>query len=73
MAIAKEFKQSEFKNEYHKLLVNIIFIESWLSMKNQAHLKPFELTYQQYNILRILRGQHPEPTPPFFVNRLNDR
>jgi DNA-binding MarR family transcriptional regulator len=74
MQIEKEIKQDKFKNEYHKLSVNILYTGSWLSIKNQAHLKPFGLTYQQYNILRILRGQYPNPaTVSLLIDRMLDK
>ena len=74
MQIEKEIKQDKFKNEYHKLSVNILYTGSWLSIKNQVHLKPFSLTYQQYNILRILRGQYPNPaTVSLLIDRMLDK
>jgi DNA-binding MarR family transcriptional regulator len=74
MQIEKEIKQIKFKNEYQKLSVNLLFTGSWLSMKNQIHLKPFGLTYQQYNILRILRGQYPNPaTVSLLIDRMLDK
>ncbi|MEO8666606.1 MAG: MarR family transcriptional regulator, partial [Ignavibacteria bacterium] len=61
MKLEQEIKQDKFNSEYHKLIVNITFTGSWLTMKSSEYMKPFSLTIQQYNILRILRGQHPEP------------
>ncbi|SNS79275.1 DNA-binding transcriptional regulator, MarR family [Ekhidna lutea] len=70
MGISEEIKQEKFKSEYEKAIVNIIFTNSWL---NQQHVRLFKesgLTTPQYNILRILRGQHPNPAT---VNLLIDR
>jgi DNA-binding MarR family transcriptional regulator len=62
MDIEKEIGQTiQFKSEIHKVAVNILFTASWLQLKNTETLKPYELTPQQFNILRILRGQHPHP------------
>ncbi|PJB00335.1 MAG: MarR family transcriptional regulator [Ignavibacteriales bacterium CG_4_9_14_3_um_filter_30_11] len=62
MKIEEEIKQKQFKSEYHKTLINIIFTYNWL-IKNQVEiLKPFDITLQQFNILRILRGQYPNPS-----------
>jgi len=41
--------------------VNLIYTHSWLVSKIQAILSEFDITPQQFNILRILRGQHPSP------------
>jgi len=61
MKLELEIQQSKFKNEYHKMLVNIIYTGHWIQNKVAARLKPFDITPQQFNILRILRGQHPKP------------
>jgi len=74
MQIEKEIKQKSFKNEYHKLTVNLMFTGSWLNVKNHDHLKPYGITIQQYNILRILRGQYPEPTTvTLLIGRMMDK
>ena len=70
MKIGKEIKQTKFKNEYQKLLINILFTSGWLSAKHTCNLKPYGISTQQFNILRILRGQHPKPAT---VNLLIDR
>lgn len=70
MEIGKEIKQEKFKNEYQKMLVNILFTSSWLSSKHACSLKPYGISVQQYNILRILRGQYPSPVT---INLLIDR
>ena len=70
MKIGNEIKQTKFKNEYQKMLINILFTSGWLSSKHSGNLKPYGISSQQYNILRILRGQHPQPAT---VNLLIDR
>ena len=66
MKLEDEIKQKEFKSEYHKAMVNMIFTSNWLD----ANSKKFGVTSQQFNILRILRGAHPEPCT---INMLRDR
>jgi DNA-binding MarR family transcriptional regulator len=74
MRIEKEIKQKSFKSEYQKLTVNLMYTGSWLNVKNHDHLKPFGITIQQYNILRILRGQHPNPTTvTLLIERMLDK
>jgi len=70
MEIGKEIKQSKFKSEHQKMLINILFTAGWLSSKHSTSLKPYGISSQQFNILRILRGQHPKPAT---VNLLIDR
>lgn len=70
MKIEDEIKQSAFKNEYAKLLVNLLFTGNWIHHYNKKFLKKYSLSPEQYNVLRILRGQHPKPAS---INMLNDR
>ena len=59
MRIEDEIKQKQFSNIYHRMSVNILFTASWLQTHHLRMLKPHGITPQQYNVLRILRGQHP--------------
>ncbi|MCX8490856.1 MAG: MarR family transcriptional regulator [Cyclobacteriaceae bacterium] len=60
MSIEKDIKQKKFDNEFHKMAVNIMFTSSWLHSGNLVRLKPYAITPEQYNVLRILRGSHPQ-------------
>jgi len=59
MRLEDAIKQKKFDNEYEKAVVNILFTASWLESSNLQRMKPFGITSQQYNVLRILRGSHP--------------
>jgi DNA-binding MarR family transcriptional regulator len=59
MKIEDEIKQPKFRTSYQKVGINIIFTSNWLLGKQQDFFKPFGITASQFNILRILRGQHP--------------
>ena len=61
MRIEDEIRQKKFKSEYQKDHINILFTPAWLSQQNQQILKPLGISSQQFNILRILRGMHPQP------------
>ena len=57
MKLEEEIKQENFKNEYQKLMINQLFTGKWIANIISKNLKKFDLTSQQYNVLRILRGQ----------------
>lgn len=62
MSIETDIKQTTpFRTPYHRVLVNLIYTSNWVSNSQTQLLKPFKLTLQQYNVLRILRGQYPSP------------
>jgi DNA-binding MarR family transcriptional regulator len=60
MNIEEEIQQKKFKDAHEKALVNLIYTSNWLQTKQQEFFKSFGITGQQFNILRILRGQHPK-------------
>jgi DNA-binding MarR family transcriptional regulator len=59
MSIEQDIKQEKFESEFHKAAVNILFTSSWLYNINAVRLKGYDITPEQYNVLRILRGSHP--------------
>ncbi len=75
MGLEQEIKQGkQFDSEYEKLIVNLIYTNSWLSEQQLKTFKPFGITAPQYNVLRILRGQYPEPcTVNTIIDRMLDR
>ncbi len=70
MRIDEEIQSSNFEDNYHKVVVNIAYTEGWLSNTLRLHFEKFNLTRQQFNILRILRGQYPKPAT---INVLKER
>jgi len=70
MKIETEIHQLKFRNEFHKLAVDIIYTHGWLMDKQSALFDKYHVTSNQFNVLRILRGQHPNPAT---VNLLKER
>ena len=56
MGIEKDIQQTNFRNEYQKLGINLMYTASWLNERIGRFLMQEDITQQQYNILRILRG-----------------
>ena len=61
MGISEDLKQSIFQSESQKAIVNAIYTGNWIVQQQQELLKPFGLAVQQYNVLRILKGQQGNP------------
>ncbi|MDI1354759.1 MAG: MarR family transcriptional regulator [bacterium] len=59
MKLETEIKQKSFKTPQQKLAVNLLYTTNWLNDHYAKFFKGSTLTVQQYNVLRILRGQHP--------------
>jgi DNA-binding MarR family transcriptional regulator len=61
MSLESEIRQERFESEHHKAAINILLTGSWLYNLNANFLKQYDLTPEQFNVLRILRGSHPKP------------
>jgi DNA-binding MarR family transcriptional regulator len=59
MKIEAEIKQKEFRNEYQKAALNLVFTTNWLLGRHQDFFARYGITGKQYNVLRILKGQYP--------------
>lgn len=59
MKIEDEIHQKQFRSDYQKATVNLIYTYGWLTTQLKQILSRFDITLQQFNVLRILRGQHP--------------
>ncbi|MDB4925311.1 MarR family transcriptional regulator [Mucilaginibacter sp.] len=70
MRIDDEIQSSKFEDNYQKAVINIFYTEGWLNNSLRCHFEKYNLTNQQFNILRILRGQYPKPAT---VNMLKER
>ncbi|HJS56312.1 MAG TPA: MarR family transcriptional regulator [Chitinophagaceae bacterium] len=56
MRIEKDITQTKFRNTQNKAMVNILFTHAWMIDHIKNFVKSENITPQQYNILRILRG-----------------
>jgi MarR family transcriptional regulator, 2-MHQ and catechol-resistance regulon repressor len=61
VGIEKDIHQNTFRNTRQKALINLLFSYGWAIEKIKNFLAQEDVTHQQYNILRILRGAHPKP------------
>jgi len=61
LKLEDEIQQKKFKNIQQKLMLNLIYTTNWLTAKQDSLFKDSNVTVQQYNVLRILRGQFPNP------------
>jgi DNA-binding MarR family transcriptional regulator len=61
MGINKDIHQDKFRNERHKAIVNLLFTYGWTVERLKQVVAEEDITHQQFNILRILRGNHPTP------------
>jgi DNA-binding MarR family transcriptional regulator len=62
LKLEDEIHQKKFNSEAHKLTINILYTSNWLNSKHAEYFKNVDISIQQYNVLRILRGQYPKPS-----------
>lgn len=70
MKLEDEIKQKKFKSAQQKLVLNIMFTGNWLNSQSIKAFKPYGISPQQYNVLRILKGQYPNAIS---VNQIVER
>ena len=70
MSLEEQIKQKSFTSEAEKAIVNISFTQSYFAGLLNSALKQYNVSIQQFNVLRILKGQHPKPVS---VNDITDR
>jgi len=68
--IEEEIKQKTFTSIYHKANINLVYTTGWLQARQTETFRHYGVTLPQFNILRILRGQHPKPAS---INLLIER
>lgn len=59
MRLEDRLKVKGFRDEQQRTLINLFYTYSIVNADFKDMLKKVELTPQQFNILRILRGQYP--------------
>jgi len=74
MRIEEAIKQENFRTPKHRASINIIYTAGWLNQESAQVLRPFDISVQQFNILRILRGQKGKPaTVKLLTERMLDK
>ena len=63
MKIEVEIK-SKFESNHHKAYINLIYTSNEINTASKKVFKQVDLTLQQYNVLRILRGKYPKSINP---------
>jgi DNA-binding MarR family transcriptional regulator len=61
MKLEEAIKQKMFKTEDERLVINMVYTSGWLNAEQARYFKQFGISPEQYNVLRILRGQQPNP------------
>jgi DNA-binding MarR family transcriptional regulator len=70
MSLEADIQQQSFRNEYQKAILNILYTQNYLVSRMTEVFKKYDITRQQYNVLRILRGQFPDPAS---INLIKER
>jgi DNA-binding MarR family transcriptional regulator len=74
MKIEDSIKQSAFKDEFEKADINLLYTASWMNSELHHLIKAYDVSLQQFNILRILRGQKGKPaTLKLLTERMMDK
>lgn len=61
MSIEKDIHQNKFISSRQKAMINLLYSYGWVIERIKTFLVKEDITHQQFNILRILRGSFPQP------------
>jgi len=61
MKLEEVLKTSNFRDARHKATLNILYTSYWLKTAMSQYIKELGITAEQFNVLRILKGKHPQP------------
>jgi len=67
MKLDDAIQQNNFRSIQQKTYINLLYTYYWLTDKVKDIFKKFDITPQQYNVLRILRGSLPNPLSPIQI------
>ncbi|MCD0489325.1 MarR family transcriptional regulator [Pedobacter sp. MC2016-14] len=70
MNLQKETKTKKFENIFQQSIVNVMFTYNWCNERVKQAVLPYDITAQQFNVLRILRGQYPNAST---INLIKER
>lgn len=59
MKIGEAIQQERFDSKVQEAVINLIYTHNWFKESFACFLKEFNITSQQFNVLRILNGQFP--------------
>lgn len=61
MGIDQDILQTKFLNEHQRASINLVYTYGWVTERSKELFASEDVTPQQFNILRILRGSYPHP------------
>lgn len=61
MGLDKDIQQTRFRNAWQKAAINLLYTLGWMKDRMRPVFESEDITAQQFNILRILRGSFPQP------------
>ena len=74
MKIEEAIKQPKFRDEHEKADINLLYTANWIRSQMHTLLKDYDISEQQFNVLRILRGQKGKPAPlKLLTERMMDK
>ena len=70
MKLQQAIQQEEFTSDDQRITLNFLYTYNWFKEAQKNFFNPYDITSQQYNVLRILRGNYPNP---YTTSQVRDR
>ncbi len=68
--IEQAIQQASFDNSLHKAVINLVYTSNWMRDKQNQLFKPYGILPQHFNVMKILKGKHPELVSPSYVKEV---
>lgn len=70
MKIEKAINQASFDSSIQKAVINLVYTSNWMRDKQNKLFKPHGILPQHFNVLKILKGKHPELVSPSYIKEV---
>jgi DNA-binding MarR family transcriptional regulator len=68
--IEQAIQQASFDNSLHKAVINLVYTSNWMRDKQNQLFKPYGILPQHFNVMKILKGKHPELVSPSYIKEV---
>lgn len=68
--IEEAIKQATFETSLQKAVINLVYTSNWMRDKQHELFKPYGILPQHFNVLKILKGKHPELVSPSYIKEV---
>lgn len=70
MEFEKVIRQSKFESGFQKAIINLFYTSNCFRDAHLTIFSKYHIQSQHFNVLRILKGKHPDPVSPGYIKEV---